>query len=190
MARVSELAAGALRDLGLSPDVADALSDIQQEVAEAYREQFVEMVRAINRQASALNRIQTTLELLVRHLSPQLAGEIPPAIRVASEDEDADVASAVVVADPIGSGFTLSQGNLAKALGLAQPDVSVLCKAFRLKEDASCAVTVRPGKDRDIVNYHPRAVDRFRDLVRKPPSNLTQRQLGTLNRVRRRLGIG
>lgn len=189
MGRVSELGTAALRDLGLSPEVAAALAEVQQELADAYRERFIEMVQAIQRQASALDRIQTTLALLVGRLDPQLAGEIPPAIRVVGDGEEPDLASAVVVADPIGSGYALSQVNLATAVGLNQPDVSILCKAFKLSDDPRCAVVVRAGKKRNIVNFHPRAVERFRELLRSPPTNLQPGQQGALKRARRKLGI-
>lgn len=81
------------------------------------------MVEAMNRQASAIDRIQTTLELLVRNTRPDLAGQIPPVIGIAQAGEEPDLATAVVVADPIAKGYTMSQASLARAVGISQTDV-------------------------------------------------------------------
>ena len=174
------------KSLGLSPQVTQKLVEIQAEVDGAYREAFVEMVRAINRQASALERIQNTLAILVEQTAPQLKGQAPAAIRIAGEDEDPDLASALMVADPIAAGYTLTQSALAEALGLSAPDVSVLVRAFELPDDDRCAVVVRGGK-RAVVNYHPRAIQRFKELVANPPKGLTQSQERLLGSVRKKL---
>jgi hypothetical protein len=65
--------------------------------------------------------------------------------------------------------------------------VSTLVRAFKLDEDPHYALTVRPGAKR-LVNYHPRAIDRFRELVRCPPASLAPRAHRTLDQVRSRLG--
>lgn len=186
-----DISSKSIDQLPVLPEVKDALKDIQAEVAIAYREGFVEMVRAIRQQASVLERIQTTLGILVKHLDPRLEGQLPAAVRVARDGESPDLASALVVADPIGAGFTMSQADVAKALGITQADASVLVRAFKLNKDESCAVIVRPGGDkkREVVNYHPRTLDRFRELLVKPPSGLDSNQKSSLKRARTKIGI-
>jgi len=178
-------AAGAKR-LGLSPEVVKKLTEIQAEVSGAYRDTLIEMVQAVNRQASALERIQRTLEILIEHTAPKLKGQAPAAFRVAADGEQPDIASALVLADPIAAGYTMTQADLARAIGISEPDTSILARAFKLEDDPDCAVVVRGGKQR-TVNYHPRAARRFRELVAKPPRNLSQRQERTAERVRRKL---
>lgn len=67
-----------------------------------------EVRETLRQQACALNRIQATLQILVEALMPQLADKldgqkIPVAMRIAGDGETPDVASAVLVADPIGA---------------------------------------------------------------------------------------
>lgn len=191
--RPKSLATESRRALNLDPRVEAALRDVEDELRSQYAEALVDLSRTVNEQASALNRIQRTLEILVEALRPNLAKDlrdIPPAISVAGDGERPDIASAIVVADPVGAGYVLTQQTLADALGVNQPDVSVLVKAFGLVEDGECAVVVRKGKQRDIVNYHPRAVQRFRERVANPPSGLNKVQLAALERVRRKLVLG
>jgi hypothetical protein len=185
---VVNLATGAIERLDLDPEVKRALISIQGEIAAAYQKSFIEMVEAIQRQASALERLQTTLNLLVEKMAPEIKDRVPVALRVATEDELPDVASTVVVADPIATGYTLTQSNLAEALGLSQADVSVLVRAFGLTDDGDCAVVVRKGPSNMIVNYHPRAIERFRTLVGQPPADLDPDQKSALKRVRGRWG--
>jgi hypothetical protein len=175
--------------LAVAPEVKEVLRDLQSEVAEAYRQGFVAMVQAIRQQASVLDRIQTTLAILVKHLAPKLEGQIPVAMRVAGDGENADVATALVVADPIGAGFTMSGADIAKALGINPADASVLLRAFALNKDSDCSVVVRPGDDRrrSVVNYHPRTLDRFRALAASPPSGLDASQRSALRRARARM---
>lgn len=180
------LASGAIDALGLNAKVGAALHEIQAELTAAYQKSFIEMVEAIRRQASALERLQTTLNLLVEKLAPDLKDRIPVVLRVAQNAEAPDITSPMLVADPIATGYTMTQADLASALGLTQPTVSVFVRAFGLTEDGECAVVVRKGK-LPTVNYHPRAVDRFRELVAKPPTTLTDKQTEILSRVRRRL---
>lgn len=187
MGGVRDLGAAGLKELGFSKEITEVLQGIQIEVAEAYREGFIEMVGAMEQQASALNRIQTTLNILIEHMAPQLEGKVPIALGVAESEEAADLAKAVVVADPIGSGYVLSQQALANAIGVPQTDVSTLVRAFRLKEDGDCAVVVRKGPRREMVNYHPRAIKRFLEGVASPPKSLSTTQSAALRRVRRRL---
>jgi hypothetical protein len=185
-----DISAKAIDQLSVEAEVKEVLKDIQSEVAEAYREGFVEMVQAIRQQASALDRIQATLAILVKHLAPALEAQIPAAMRVARDGETPDVATAVVVADPIGAGFTMSQANVAKALGINQADASVLLRAFHLNKDSQCAVVVRPGDDKRqaVVNYHPRTLDRFHALTVNPPGGLDGNQKRALRRARARMG--
>ncbi len=181
-----DLGAAGAKLLGLSPEVAKKLTEIQAEVSGAYRDTLIEMMQAVNRQASALERIQQTLEILIEHMAPQLKGQAPAAFRVAGDGESPDVASALVVADPIAAGLTMTQADLARATGISGPDTSILARAFKLEDDPDCAVVVRGGRHK-TVNYHPRAVRRFRELVAKPTHGLTVRATRTADRVRREL---
>lgn len=187
MGDVEDLASRSIEALKVSESVKTALKDIQAELLDAYREAFVEMVETMKKQASQLDRIQTTLNILVQHLEPKLEGKLPVAFTVAKPGTEADVATAVIVADPIGSGFTLSQRELSDALGVSQVDVSILVRGFKLTQDGECAVRVRQGGRNEMVNYHPRAVARFRELVANPPSGLKADELSALRRVRARL---
>lgn len=181
------LATYAIDRLGLDPEVKSALVSIQADITAAYQKNFVDMVETIRRQASALERLQTTLNLLVEKLAPELKDRIPVALRVAKDGETPDITSPVVVADPIATGYTMTQADLASALSLSAPDVSVFVRAFQLTEDGECAVAVRKGSKQPTVNYHPRAIERFRALVASPPPNLTDEQQKILSRVTRRL---
>ena len=181
----------AIRNLGLPPSATQALLEIQEDLADAYREDFIALRQAVSAQASALNRIQTTLAILVEALAPQLAAardRIPAAIRVACAGEAPDVASALVVADPIGAGYTLSQGEFAKACGVTESDMSAVIKALGLRKEADCVVTVRAGNNRNTrYNYHPRAVKRFHDLLEAPPEIKDGNQRSAVRRIRKKL---
>ena len=102
--KVTDISEGSVRRLGLSPETEEALNDIKTALADDYRESFIEMIKAINKQASALDRIQTTLHILAKHINPTFADSLPAFVRVAGDGEDLDVANAVVVAVRIGSG--------------------------------------------------------------------------------------
>jgi predicted transcriptional regulator len=184
---VTEISTKAIDHLDLSPEVKAVLVNIQAELKAAYQQSFIEMVQAIQRQASALERLQTTLNILIERLAPDIKGQLPMALRGVQPGESPDVATTLVIADPIATGYTLTQTTLAQALGLSTPEVSILARAFKLHEDGDCAVVVRKGKSTNIVNYHPRAIDRFKELVHNPPADLTAEQKATLGRVLKRL---
>lgn len=187
MAR-QDVSVKAVDDLRLSPHVAEALRSVQTEVLAAYRDRFIEMTEALRQQASALNRIQETLRVLVEHIEPTLVGQLPIAIRVAGPGERPDLASSVVIADPIGMGFTMSQVDVAKGMGLGAADVSVLVRAFELDEQEDVAVVVRRGRRNTIVNYHPSVMQRLTDLVAaSPPAHATAEQKAAIKRVRKKL---
>jgi hypothetical protein len=186
---VVDLPARAIDKLGLSAEVREALLGIQAELTAAYQKSFIEMVTAINKQASALDRLQSTLSLLVTRLAPDLKGQVPAILRVAGPGEEPDLASALVTADPMAAGYTMSQAALAEALGLSQADVSVLVKAFRMPEDGECAVVVRQGKRGQTVNYRPHAIERFKEWLRNPPGDLSRDQRNALLRVRKQLDM-
>lgn len=187
MAKQQDTSAKAVDGLKLSPHVAEAMRSVQAEILEAYRDRFIEMTEALRQQASALNRIQETLRVLVQHIDPKLVGQLPAAIRVAGVGKSPDLASTLVVADPIGMGFILSQADLAKALGLGGSAVSVLVRAFRLADDEAVAVVVRRGPKHSIVNYHPNAIARVRALVASPPAGLSKQEKATVARAREKL---
>lgn len=188
--KVASTAAKSIDALQLSPQVSKALTRIQAEIGDVYRERFIEMTEVLRQQASALARIQETLHILVEAVAPKLVGQIPAAVRIAADGETPDLASTLVVADPIGAGYTLSQADITKALGLANAaDVSVLMRAFKLVDREDCAVTVRKGNRSKMVNYHPRAVEALRQCIASPPENvsLTADQVAALKRVRKKV---
>lgn len=189
MARQVDLSDVALSKMNLSPETREILRELKAEMDAAYRAQISDMASALNRQAMALDRIQKTLHILVRHIEPSLKDTIPPVLRVAPSSEQADLASAVVLADPVAAGFTLSQSNIAEALGLSAPDVSVLIRAFKLNSDADHAVTVRQGK-RKIVNYRASVIERFRSLILMPPDDFPEKHRKRLNRAALRISSG
>ncbi len=186
MSEVLDLGAQSIEALPLDAEAKQALKDVRAEIADAYRDAFLEMVATQRKMASALERIQNTLSLLVNHFELELGGKAPAAIRVAEPGTEPDLASALLVADPIAAGYTLNQVDIARALGLSQPDVSTLVRAFRLPEDGACAVIVRKGK-KDLSNYHPRAVERLRHLIANPPKGLNEAAAKAVERARRRL---
>jgi hypothetical protein len=189
MGDVKDLAAKGLEGLKLPEEVTSALKSIQADVAEAYRDAFFEMLETMKKQASALNRIQGTLNVLVEQIAPQIGTTkpLPVAFAVAGA-EAADLATAVVMADPIAAGFTLSQADLARALGITDAEVSILARGFGLRDDPTCAVTVRSGKNQ-MVNFNAHAIGRFRELVAKPPRTLTQAERKSVERVRSKLVV-
>lgn len=187
MADPKEFSSRSIDALGLSPPVRDALRDIQADIAEGYREGFLQQTETLKQMVSTLARIQSTLSVLVEHIEPRLKEKLPVAIQQVAEGGTPDLATAFVVADPIGMGFTLSQRDLATALNISAPEVSILARAFGLENDGRCAVTVRRGKSKIFVNYHPRAVERFVELVASPPSGLNESQKRSLERVRKKL---
>jgi hypothetical protein len=188
--KLPDLASRAIEQLDLDPEVKDLLLSIQADVTASYQKSFVTMLEAIHRQASSIERLQTTLNLLVEKIAPEIKDRVPVALRASGPGEDPDVASALVVADPIATGYTMTQANLAEALGLPEPEVSVLVRAFGLREDGESAVVVRKGRRSDTVNYHPRAIARFRELVADPPDELKPEQASALKRVRKLMGAG
>lgn len=185
--RSVSLAAQAIERLDLGEPAKQALRTILAELAAQYQQSFVKMLETQRMQASALERLQTTLQLLVEKIAPEIKDRIPVAIRIVDGDDQPDIASTVVIADPIATGYTMTQANLAEALGISPADISILVRAFKLTEDGDCAVTVRKGPKASIVNFHPRALVRFRELVATPPERLTSSEKKSLERARRRL---
>jgi hypothetical protein len=181
------LAASAIETLDIGDEAKAALRAILAELAAQYQQSFLLMLETQRTQASALDRLQTTLQLLVEKIAPEIKDRIPVPIRLADGGERPDLTSAVVVADPMAAGYTMSQAELAKALGLPQPDVSVLVRAFKLNDDEECAVLVRRGLKSEIANYHTRAIEKFLAHVNSPPSDLDLNQKSALERVKRRL---
>ncbi|MFO0639916.1 MAG: hypothetical protein U0183_11940 [Polyangiaceae bacterium] len=189
MAKPRSLFSAALKKTGLSEQVRAEIEGIHGEYDAAYRERFTELAQAIVRQASALDRIQRTLEMLVEHSAPNLRGRVP-GLRLAQPGEEEDVATVgLAVADPIGQGYALGQQELAEALRCSQPQVSQLLKIFLLKDDPELAIVVRRGKKREIVNYHPRAIERLAQLLENPPRSLTASEQDLVRRVQRRRGM-
>jgi hypothetical protein len=178
------------KTLELSLPVREALRDIQVELADAYRDGFTEIVKAVQAQASALDRIQNTLNLLIKALAPAVAEQAPPLIRVAGPGESPDLASAVVVADPIGQGFVLSLTNLAKSMGVSAADLGSVVNALKLHEKQDLAVVCRNGRHNRLVNYHPRAADEFKRIIADTQlTELTGNEQSALRRLKEKLGF-
>lgn len=185
--KVADISESSIRRLGLSPEAEEALNDIRTALADDYRESFVEMIKAINKQASALDRIQTTLHILAEHIIPTFADSLPAFVRVVGDGEETDIAKAVVVADPIGMGYVLTVTHLAKALGISSTDASIICKGTKLFEDPACAVVVRQGPKSQMVNYHPRAVARLKKLILDPPEHVDNACRTAIARARQKM---
>jgi len=191
MAEPKRLTQAGIAKLGLSPEVEQALTKIQAELGDAYRDAFVQMVGALREQAAAIQRIQATLSILVDNLVPQMRGQAPSAFTIVADGEEPDLARALVVADPIAAGFTLTQQDLADALGLPASTVSPLVRAFGFQEKEDCAVLVRAGKRNDIVNYHSKAVQTFRMMLNDLTTRkkLNKADQSAFDRARRKLGM-
>ncbi|MBI1947637.1 MAG: hypothetical protein HYS27_18245 [Deltaproteobacteria bacterium] len=185
---VVQLPVRSIRELGLPKEVEDLVIEMQSALIDAYNKSLTDLAATVRSQATALEAIQETLRVVVQHMriAPELEKKLPAVMRLAAPGEAPTLP--VVIADPNKVGFTWSQGELAAALGLTPPDVSVLARAFKLDEDPSCAVVVRAGKGKRIVNYHPRAAQRFRQLLDDPPQALTPEQRAVARRVRDRVG--
>lgn len=179
----------AIDPLPLPPEIKTTLRAIQADVSLAYQQQFMAMAQTLNRQASAIDRMQATLAMLVEKIDPARSLKIPTPIKVVEDARDADVAVPLILADPMGAGFVMSQADLAAAVGLAQPTVSVLVRAFKLQDDEDCAVVVRRGRSTNTVNYHPRAAEKFRQYLREPPPDLDRSEQTALSRARRDLSL-
>lgn len=187
MAKPRTLVAAALAKTSLPDGVQEEIANIRAELDAQYRDRFIEMTGAIKAQASALDRILGTLELLVQHAAPELKGRIP-GLSVAAPGTAADLAT--VAADPIGAGYSLGQQALADALQCSQSDVSVLLAEYPLKNKPEYAVIVRRGKQREIVNYHLRAVEHLVEIIEKPPASATTRMRQAIERIRRKRALG
>jgi hypothetical protein len=137
--------------------------------------------RALRQHAEALEQIRKTLRLLVTHLTPEVMEEAEGGAQAPLST------SPLVIVDPERAGYTLTQRALAEALGQTPTDVSVLVRAFGIREDPELSVAVRrSGSKRAIYNYHPRAIGRFHEQVEEPPESMDPSQRSALRRVRER----
>lgn len=181
--KVVQLHPRAIRELGLEPAVEQVVIDIQNALIAAYNDSLIKLATTVEQQSIALERIQESLHLMVKAMDGAGNLALPPVMRFAESNEDADLPSAVVIADPNRAGFSLSQAELAARLGLKATDVSVLARAFKLQENPKCAVVVGRGR-RPVVVYHANAIDVIKQMVRSPPSNLTPQERVVLVRVK------
>jgi hypothetical protein len=186
--KVRDFGAHAIEKLDVPAAAKQVLIQIQSDVADAYREGFLNLSQELEQQRSILRRIQETMAILVQHLAPQLPdGRTPVAFTVPEDGAEPDLAQALVIADPIGSGFTLAQKDIAARMGLTTPQVSVLLRAFGLDADPLCAVVVRKGTHQ-IVNYHRRVLDEFRRLIITPPP-MDKKSIAYLTSARKALNV-
>ncbi len=184
--RPPDVATAAFRKAGLSPEVSELLREMQRDLEATWADRFLEVASAVHQQAAVLERMQRTMEVLVLAVKPELSGKLPVAIRLAGADERPDLASAMVVADPIGAGYTLSQADIARALGISQPDASVLIRHMKLDRDPAVAVVVRWGAGRrDVINYRPVAMDRLRAWILETHVDLPLNVSRAIERARR-----
>lgn len=137
-----ELTAAAIAKLDIPEDAKRTLVEITAANADAWRATVLGLSQDVHRLVSMMERMQTTLTVLVEAIKPELKEKLPAAFSLAPDASSADVASALVVADPIAAGFTLSQKDIAERLAMTQPDVSVLVRAFGIDADPTCAVVV------------------------------------------------
>lgn len=173
--------------LDLQPEAVSALRSIRSLIDARYREAFLELTQVLHRQASAIDRMQRTLDLLLDQVRPELKARTPPLFSVSPAADAPDVARAVVIPDPIGAGYTLTQADVAQALGISSPEASVLLRAFGLRDDHECAVCVREGKKNPIYGYHERVIQAFMQCLAHPPVGFPQKHKKLLARVRDRL---
>lgn len=175
-----------LRELRVSDEVRDILAKIASETSDAYRESFQAMLQSLQDIAEGQKRLLTTLSVLVKAIEPRLGKELPQAIAIAMPGEQPDLATALVITNPEAAGYVLSQGDLAKRVGLSQPDASILVRAFRLDEDPHYAFKTSLGK-KMVVKYREVAGARLRELIQAPPQPLTDVAQNCLRRVRKKL---
>lgn len=181
------LVAAALAKTNIPAQVRDDIEAIRADLDAEYRDRFLAMTAAISKQASALDRIQHTLELLLEHAAPELQGRIPGLV-VAPEGADADLASVrgAFAADPIGAGYSLGQQAIANALQCNQTDVSLLLRELEIKKKPALAVVVRKSGEHETVNYHRRVIDELLRVLEKPPANASKEILSAIARIKRK----
>ena len=143
----TSIVAKTIKDLELSPDVALVLRDIEAQIAEAYRDRFLDMTEMLRQQMSMAARTQETLNILVEFLAPQLAGSVP----TAGEDRYRRVAARPRFRSscrgPDRRGLHPDAGRpFFRALGVSSADISILVRGFDVNGKEECAVTVRTGR--------------------------------------------
>ncbi|MCU0697721.1 MAG: hypothetical protein MUC96_14440 [Myxococcaceae bacterium] len=172
-----------IRNLKASDESKEILSKIAAEVNAAYRENFEAMLASLQDIAEGQKRLLTTLGILVKAIEPKLAHDVAAAVSIAMPGSRPDIASAMVLADPGAAGYTLSQGELAKQVGLTQADVSILTRAFGLDVDSAYSVRIPQGK-KTVVKYRSITGARLRELIAAPPAPLTDIAQGSIKRAR------
>lgn len=185
-----ELTAAAIQRLDLPNDVKRLLAQIAERNADANRTALINLTEQLKSMNLRLDRLQSTVSILLDRMAPTLKGnadKLPVAFTVASSPGDADLAKAVVVADPIAQGFTLTQKDLGERLGLDQPTVSVLVRGLGITNDANLCVAVRRGRGQEVINYHLNAVDGLKKKIAAPPSSLPRSVLSALRRAQKAL---
>lgn len=161
-----------IRGLKASDESKEILVKIAAEVNAAYRENFEAMLASLQDIAEGQKRLLTTLGILIKAIEPKLGTELTEAVSIAMPGSRPDIASAVVLADPGAAGYTLTQGELARQVGLSQADVSILTRAFRLDVDSAYAVRIPQGK-KTVVKYRPVTGPRLKELIAAPPEPLS-----------------
>lgn len=187
--RPVEITAASIAKLDLPDDVKRILAEIAERNADANRAVLLSVTQQLQTVTLRLDRIQSSLAILLEALTPTLktsAKNLPVAFSFAEKGDAPDLARAIVVADPIAQGFTLTQRDVGEALGLDQPTTSVLVRALGLAEEPRFAVTVRRGK-KTVVNYHRDAIEGLRRRIADPPSKLPPNAVDVVKRAQRKL---
>ncbi len=180
------MADGPIKGLKASQESKEILAQIAAEVNAAYRENFESMLHSLQDIAEGQKRLLSTLGVLISAIEPKLGVNLPVAVSIAMPGERPDIASTIVLADPLAAGYALTQGQLAKEVGLSQADVSILARAFRLDADTAYAVRIPQGK-RTTVWYRPLAGARLKELIAAPPELLSPRAEAIVKRCRAKL---
>ncbi len=180
------MADGPIKGLKASDESKEILAQIAAEVNAAYRENFESMLHSLQDIAEGQKRLLSTLGVLISAIEPKLGVNLAAAVSIAMPGERPDIASTIVLADPLAAGYALTQGELASQVGLSQADVSILARAFRLDADIAYAIKIPQGK-RTIVMYRAIAGPRLRELIAAPPELLSPKVEAVVRRSRAKL---
>lgn len=165
----------------------EILAAIAVEVNAAYRDNFERMLQSLQDIAEGQKRLLSTLAVLIKAIEPKLEKDLSAAVAIAMPGERPDIATTLVLADPSAAGYTLTQGDLAKSVGLTHAEVSILTRAFRLDEDSAYALKIPHGK-KNVVKFRATSAARLVELISAPPMPLSDRAARAVKTARAKLG--
>lgn len=172
--------------LKVSDEAKEILAALAVEVNAAYRENFERMLQSLQDISEGQKRLLSTLAVLIKAIEPKLEKDLSAAVAIAMPGERPDIATTLVLADPSAAGYTLTQGELAKNVGLTQAEVSILTRAFGLDEDSAYAVKIPQGK-KNVVKFRATAAARLVELISAPPMPLSDRAASAVKTSRTKL---